>query len=503
MAAKRTTHALRTIFLHGAKMRSLIARQRRLGGVAKPASGDERTPQFPAPGSPAPPILIGREVTRVTSGAQDEVLRIAGGRRLTGAVSLHGAKNAALPCLAATLLIAGESILERVPTLADVDTMIDLLRHVGATVRRHGDRVSVTASTVRGSPAAHDIARRMRASVLVVGPLLTREGVADVALPGGCAIGERPIDMHLEGFQQLGAEVRESLAGTGVSLRAPHGLRGTRVRLPWPSVGATENLMMAAALARGETVIEKAAEEPEILDLGRFLVGAGAHIGGLGTPVIHIEGVPALHAPPPFPIRSDRIEAATYLLAAAVTRGRITVQPIGARDVGTFLTVCRQAGAGVRVERDQITLEADDRPWPVAMTTEPFPGFPTDLQAPMMAWLATATGNSRITETVFQSRFGHVAPLNHMGARVRVDGATAFLYGVPQLHGTLVEAGDLRAAAALVLAGLNAEGETWVRGLRHLDRGYSDLEQQLVTLGAQVERLAASAIPSQIWQLGV
>jgi UDP-N-acetylglucosamine 1-carboxyvinyltransferase len=435
---------------------------------------------------------MGRADTNAEGGAamvtvaREDVLIIRGGRRLSGTVTLHGAKNAALPCLAATLLMDRPVRLDNVPPLDDVATMLSLLQYVGASVERNGHSVRVNAAGPLKAEAPADIAQRMRASFLVAGPLLARVGQVDVALPGGCAIGERPVDLHLEGFRALGAEVQSFR--DRLRLQVPASLRGAHIRLRWPSVGATENIMMAAVLAEGETVLDNAAREPEIEDLGNFLAAAGARVDGLGTRRLTIRGVTALNPPDRFAIRRDRIEAATYLLAAAVTEGTVTVEPFDdAADLAAFVATMREGGASVSVESTALTLAASRRALPVEVVTEPFPGFPTDLQAPLMAWLATGSGTSTIIETVFERRFGHVAALRRMGADIAVYGERAVLRGVSRLHGAEVSATDLRAAAALVLAALGAEGFTVIHGLEHLERGYADLPQTLTRLGAAVE----------------
>lgn len=418
-----------------------------------------------------------------------EVLRIQGQTPLVGTAALHGSKNAVLPCLAACVLVDGSVTLENVPKLDDVDTMVELLHYLGVETEPIPTGYHVMASGPLEPVAPEYIARRMRASFLVVGPLLARVGHARVALPGGCSIGVRPIDLHLRGFEQMGARVTQD--DNYVRIEAPH-LKGADIALDLPSVGATENLMMAAVLAHGHTTLRNAAMEPEIQELGRLLAALGAHIDGVGSPVIHIEGRSSLVSSH-FYVRSDRIEAATYLLAGAVTGGRVTVEPIQPDDLGIFLAKCEEAGGIVSCQEDRITLKGPGHARAVKIVTRPFPGFPTDLQAPFMSWLARGLGTSVLTETVFERRFGHVQELNRMGAQIRIDGRVATIVGVPRLVGTAVEASDLRAAASLVLAGLSAGGETIVAGLGHLDRGYQDMADTLRRLGAAIERTKISS----------
>lgn len=413
-----------------------------------------------------------------------EVLRIQGQKPLAGTAPLHGSKNAVLPCLAACLLVDGRVTLENVPRLDDVDTMVELLHYLGVETEPFPEGYHVMATGPLEPVAPEYIARRMRASFLVAGPLLARVGQARVALPGGCSIGVRPIDLHLRGLEQMGARVSQE--ENYVWIEAPL-LKGADITLDLPSVGATENLMMAAVLARGQTTIRNAAMEPEIQELGRLLAALGAQVDGVGSPVIHVEGRPSLTSAR-FRVRSDRIEAATYLLAGAATGGRVTVEPIRADDLGVFLSKCEEAGGEVSCQGERITLEGPGRAHAVKLVTRPFPGFPTDLQAPFMSWLARGRGTSALTETVFERRFGHVRELNRMGAEIRVQGRVATIEGVPQLVGTDVEASDLRAAASLVLAGLSAGGETTVAGLGHLDRGYQDMAGTLSRLGAAIKR---------------
>lgn len=429
-------------------------------------------------------------VTSSPDGTQHHVIRIEGGRRLRGTVYAAGAKNAALPALAAALLSSEPVTVQRVPDLDDVHTLVCLLEHLGARVRRPRPGVVTVDPPDRPVPwAPEELVRRMRASFLVLGPLVARWGEARIPLPGGCAIGNRPVDLHLHGLAALGARVEQR--GSEVCVRA-HRLRGATIYLDVPSVTATENLLMAAVLARGRTVIENAAREPEVVDLADLLRAMGARIRGAGSGRIEVEGVAELggcrHRLIP-----DRIEAGTYLLAGAITAGTVTVAAVRPEHMAALLAKLQAAGADLEVGEDHVTVRARGRPGPLDVRTLPYPGFPTDLQAPLTALLTVATGTSTVTETVFEHRFGHVPELVRMGARIRVQGATAVIEGVAGLVGARVEATDLRAGAALVLAGLAAEGVTEVAGVHHIDRGYEQLVERLAALGARVERRPAPA----------
>ena len=423
-------------------------------------------------------------------------IRIRGGRRLQGEIQISGAKNAALPLMAAALLTAEPLRLANVPDLVDIATMASLLSQLGATISVV-EPAAGAASAIRGmllqasditdTTAPYDLVRKMRASVLVLGPLVARCGEAKVSLPGGCAIGTRPVDLHLKGLAQLGAEIE--LQDGYVFAKAPKGLVGGRVVFPNVSVGATENIMMAAALARGETEIVNAAREPEIIDLAHCLTAMGADIRGIGTDTLHIRGVERLHGAD-HAVIPDRIETGTYAMAAAITDGDIEL--IGARldqleAVAQTLTQARVTVAptarGLRVGRINGELTGVD------VMTEPFPGFPTDLQAQFMALMTAATGAAMITETIFENRFMHVPELCRMGASINVHGASAMVRGVKRLTGAPVMATDLRASVSLVLAGLAADGDTILNRVYHLDRGYERLVDKLGACGAEIERL--------------
>ncbi|GAX89631.1 UDP-N-acetylglucosamine 1-carboxyvinyltransferase [Effusibacillus lacus] len=415
---------------------------------------------------------------------------IRGGNRLSGSVKVDGAKNAVLPILAASILASeGTSTIEDVPWLADVETISEVIGCLGAEVRREGDSVlHIDSRNVNEWIANESLVRKMRASFLVMGPLLARMGKARVALPGGCAIGARPVDQHIKGFQALGAEVD---VGHGhVEARLPEGrrLQGTRIYLDIQSVGATQNIMMAASLAEGRTIIENAAKEPEIVDLANYLNAMGANVRGAGTDVIRIEGVESLrganHAVIP-----DRIQAGTFLIASAMTGGDVYVE--GAISNHLKPVIAKMKEAGIQIEEDVNGIRVIGGPGNkhLDVKTLPYPGFPTDMQAQMMALLTVLPGNSLVTESVFENRFMHVAELQRMGADIKVEGRTALITGVPILTGAGVTASDLRAGAALVIAGLGAQGETEVNGLHHIDRGYLRLEDKLREIGADIERV--------------
>ena len=420
-------------------------------------------------------------------------IRIRGGAPLHGTIPIGGAKNAALPLMAASLLTAKPLRIANVPDLADIRTMVELLRSLGVGAEigppagaSGGSVVTLDGGRVAGTTADYELVRKMRASVLVLGPLLARFGEARVSLPGGCAIGTRPVDLHLAGLRRLGAEI-EIVDGYVVA-RAPKGLVGAPVAFPQVSVGATENLMMAAALASGETVLDNAALEPEIADLARCLVTMGAEIDGAGTTRIRIRGRKELlggeHRVIP-----DRIEAATYVMAGAITGGTIRLPGADADLMSAVREVMARAGAEVVAEADAVTVRRDGPLATVTVATAPYPGFPTDAQAQLMAVAAIAAGTSELTETIFENRFMHVPELARMGADISVRGSHATVRGVRALRGAPVMATDLRASVSLVLAGLVAEGETTVNRVYHLDRGYAGLVEKLAACGAEIERI--------------
>ncbi len=419
----------------------------------------------------------------------DRIL-VEGGKALRGRIEIGGAKNAALPAMAASLLTDAPLVLDRVPDVVDVGTMRRLLQMLGVEVRHPpaaAHRLVLHCPEVLETTAPYDLVRRMRASVLVLGPLLARAGRARVSMPGGCAIGPRPIDLHLEGLARLGAEIR--LEGGYVEATAPRGLCGAVIRLPKPSVGATENLMMAATLARGTTVIEEAAQEPEIEDLARCLAAMGARIAGAGTKRIEIEGTERLHGGE-HRILPDRIETGTYAMAAAITGGELELVGTRLELLGAAAEVLQEAGVELVAEGDRLIARRSPRGLVgTDVMTRPFPGFATDLQAQFMALMCRAEGAAMITETIFENRFMHVPELMRMGARITVHGPTALVRGVPELTGAPVMATDLRASVSLVLAALAARGQTEINRVYHLDRGYERLEQKLAAAGASIQRL--------------
>jgi UDP-N-acetylglucosamine 1-carboxyvinyltransferase len=423
-------------------------------------------------------------------------IRIRGGRPLKGEIRISGAKNAALPLMAASLLTDGTLRLSNLPHLNDITTMASILAQHGVDIVMNGDAdhagqsgrvLELTAKDLASTQAPYELVRRMRAGVLVLGPLLARAGEAEVSLPGGCAIGTRPVDLHLKALELLGAEIE--LQDGYILARAPQGLTGAEIVFPKVSVGATENLMMAAALGKGETRLVNAAREPEIADLAACLIAMGAEIEGIGSDTLTIGGVQRLHGAS-HAVVPDRIETGTYAMAAAITGGQLDLLGANGDHLSTVIEVLGEAGVeivetnrGLSVRRGNGRLTGTD------VMTEPYPGFPTDLQAQMMALMATAEGASMITESIFENRFMHVPELARMGARVTVHGASALVRGQPGLTGAPVMATDLRASVSLVLAGLVAEGETLVSRVYHLDRGYEQLEAKLSACGAEIERI--------------
>ncbi|MFP4474471.1 MAG: UDP-N-acetylglucosamine 1-carboxyvinyltransferase [Desulfatibacillaceae bacterium] len=414
----------------------------------------------------------------------DKIL-IQGGQPLAGAVTISGAKNAALPCLAATLLCDGWCRLDNVPDLRDIRTINALLEHLGAEVERDGSTVRVNASGI--SPereAPYDLVRRMRASILVLGPLVARLNRARVSLPGGCAIGARPIDLHLRGLEMLGAEV--TLDHGYVDVTA-NGLRGSDIYMDMVTVTGTENLMMAAVLARGQTILRNAAREPEVVALADMLCAMGARITGAGTATITIDGVDRLE-PVEHRVIPDRIEAGTFMAAAAITRGKVTLHGADPSHLAAVIHKLRLAGAQISVNGGAITVAGSDTIRSVDVKTQPFPGFATDMQAQFMALMCLGNGLSMINETIFENRFIHVSELLRMGADITVSGNSAVVRGVGGLLAAPVMATDLRASACLILAGLVARGETEVNRVYHLDRGYESIEKKLSALGARIRR---------------
>ena len=414
-------------------------------------------------------------------------IKVTGGQRLDGEVRISGAKNAVLPILCATLLADGPMQLDNVPQLHDVRTTAKLLEQLGAGVQREGaNRIVVDPRSVNSHVAPYELVKTMRASVLVLGPLLARFGDAEVSLPGGCAIGSRPVDLHIKGLQALGAEISVEHGFIKASAKR---LRGARHVFEMVSVGATENVLMAACLAEGTTVLENAAMEPEIVDLADCLSEMGAKIEGAGTPHITIEGVERLHGAA-HAVVADRIEAGTFLVAGAITGGRVVARNARPDTMDAVLDKLREAGADVTADGTTITLDMHGRrPRAVDIVTAPHPAFPTDMQAQFMALNCVADGTAIINETIFENRYMHVQELLRLGADIRVDGHVAVVRGVQELSGAPVMATDLRASASLILAGLAADGETVIDRIYHLDRGYENIEEKLSGLGARIERI--------------
>ena len=421
-------------------------------------------------------------------------IRIRGGTRLKGEIVISGAKNAALPLMAACLLTGEKLTLINAPWLADVAFMGELLRSFGTVAHYtrgpsfgEGGRWELTAADLTNTTADYELVRKMRASFLVLGPLLARAGHAKVSLPGGCAIGARPVDLHLKAMEAMGATVE--LQDGYVIANAPHGLQGVRIEFPFVSVGATENTLMAASLAKGQTVLVNAAREPEIDDLGRCLIAMGAKISGLGTSEIVIDGVSSLHGAE-HAVLPDRIETGTFAMAVAITGGDVELTATHTNLIASVIPLLEQIGATVTQTNLGIAVHRNGvRPVAVDVSTAPFPGFPTDLQAQFMALMATANGVSHIKETIFENRFMHVPELVRMGADIKIEGDLATVTGVELLKGAPVMATDLRASVSLVLAGLAAEGETIVNRVYHLDRGFERLEEKLSAVGADIERI--------------
>jgi len=418
------------------------------------------------------------------------MLQIWGPSRLEGHVKIGGAKNSALAIMAATLLCSDDCRLRNVPSLADISRMGEVLSALGVKLKRNGDVLDIDARDLKTSEAPYELVRKLRASFFVIGPLLARLGVAKVPLPGGCAIGARPVDLHVRGLQALGADV---YIDKGIVHAYVNGgkqrLKGGKIYLDYPSVGATETVMMAATLADGETIIENAAQEPEVIDLANICRSMGAKIEGAGTKTITIDGVSKLHATD-YPIIPDRIEAGTFLVAGAITRSEISIGPVVPEHLRAAIFKLEAMGAKIiREASDRLRIIPAYQHTATDIETQPYPGFPTDLQPQFMALLSLSEGSSTITETVFENRLRHVAELNRMGADIRVKGNHAIIHGVPRLSGAPVVGSDLRSSAALVLAGLAADGETTFQGLQHLDRGYEQLEVKLQKLGAKLQRI--------------
>jgi UDP-N-acetylglucosamine 1-carboxyvinyltransferase len=412
-------------------------------------------------------------------------LQIVGGKRLQGEIPVSGAKNAALPILCAGLLTAGDVALSNVPHLHDVKTMLKLLAQTGLKVEQDGERVTLNGANIDNLVAPYEMVKTMRASILVLGPLLARFGEAKVSLPGGCAIGSRPVDQHIKGLRQMGAEI--TIEGGYIHAKAAR-LKGARIHTDMITVTGTENLLMAAVLAEGETVLENAARDPEVTDLAHLLVKMGAKIDGIGTDRLVIQGVEELGGAS-HEVISDRIEAATFLCAVAATGGDVMLTRTRTDIFDVALDKLREMGLDLTIGERTIRARMDKRPHAVSFRTTEYPGFPTDMQAQFMAVNTIASGTSRVTETIFENRFMHVQEMNRLGAAIEIDGNTAFITGVDRLVGAPVMATDLRASASLVIAGMAAEGTTVIDRIYHLDRGYDQMEVKLSAVGADVVRI--------------
>ena len=412
-------------------------------------------------------------------------LQIVGGKRLHGEIPVSGAKNAALPILCAGLLTAGDVELTNVPRLHDVKTILKLLEQTGLKVTQDDENVTLNGANITSLEAPYELVKTMRASILVLGPLLARFGEAKVSLPGGCAIGSRPVDQHIKGLRQMGAEI--TIEGGYIHAKATK-LKGARILTDMITVTGTENLLMAATLAEGETILENAAREPEVTDLANLLVAMGAKIEGIGTDRLVIQGVESLHGAK-HAVISDRIEAATFLCAVAATGGDIVLTRTRTDIFDVALDKLREVGLQMDIKHDTIRARMDGRPQPVSFRTTEYPGFPTDMQAQFMAVNTIAAGPSRVTETIFENRFMHVQEMNRLGAFISTEGNTAFIKGVDRLVGAPVMATDLRASASLVIAGMAAEGTTIVDRIYHLDRGYDRMEVKLSAVGADIVRI--------------
>lgn len=419
-----------------------------------------------------------------------EKLIVRGGNQLKGNIKISGAKNAVLPVIAAALLGTSPSTLEEIPDLEDVRTFSEVLKMLGVPVKynKEAQKLYIDSSNIATCEAPYELVRKMRASFLIMGPLLARYGKARISLPGGCAIGSRPIDLHLKGFEALGAKI--DIGHGYIDASAPNGLIGSRIYLDFPSVGATENIMMAAALAKGKTILENPAHEPEIIDLANYLNVMGANIRGAGTNIIRIEGVESLKGAE-YTVIPDRIEAGTYMVAAAMTGGDVWLENALPEHLKPVIAKLKEAGVDVQEDINGIRVRSEGRAQLKSfdIKTLPYPGFPTDMQAQLMALLTVAQGTSVVTETVFENRFMHVDEFKRMGANIKIDGRSAVVEGMQELTGCEVKATDLRAGAALVLAGLVAEGETEISYIHHIDRGYDGLVDKLRGVGADIRRV--------------
>ncbi|MBX2858036.1 MAG: UDP-N-acetylglucosamine 1-carboxyvinyltransferase [Cellvibrionaceae bacterium] len=412
---------------------------------------------------------------------------IQGGARLEGEIRISGSKNSGLPILAATILAEGPSVISNLPHLNDITTMLALLRSLGVKVNSEKSSAEIDASRLTELEAPYALVKTMRASILVLGPMLARYGEANVSFPGGCAIGSRPVDIHLRGLEAMGAKIE--VDGGYIRATAPRGLKGTHFTMDKVTVGGTENLMMAAALAQGTTVLENAAREPEIVDLARFMIAMGAKIEGVGSGRLEINGVSRMQGCQ-YTVMPDRIETGTYLTAAAATAGKVKLLATRADILEAVLDKLAETGAHIETGEDWIALDMKgDRPRAVSLTTAPYPAFPTDMQAQFTAMNAVAMGEARVSETIFENRLIQTHELNRMGAQIRLDGNTAIIKGVPQLKGAPVMASDLRASASLVIAAMAARGQTVIDRIYHIDRGYESIEEKFKVLGGHIRRV--------------
>jgi len=446
------------------------------------------------------PIKLALSSSKLSSASDPNqpVLQVSGRTQLQGHVQISGAKNAALVILAGALLCPSDCRIRNVPSLVDVARMGQLLSSVGVKFEQQGDVIDINAAQISTSQAPYELVSKLRASFFVIGPLLARLGVAKVPLPGGCAIGARPVNLHVQGLRAMGADVHIEHGVVHAAVPGNGRLKGAKIYLDYPSVGATETLMMAATLAEGESIIENAAQEPEVVDLANFCRAMGAKIQGAGSKTLVISGVPRLHDVD-YSIIPDRIEAGTFLIAGAITRSEILLSPVIPDHITAAISKLRKIGVKITMESPNcIRVSPGEQQVATDIETLPYPGFPTDLQAPFMALLTLCEGNSLITETVFENRLHHVPELSRMGADIRVKGNTAIVRGVPMLSGAPVIGSDLRATAALILSALAAEGTSTIQGLHHLDRGYEKFEQKLNKLGANIVRIEPSVEPEKV-----
>jgi len=430
-----------------------------------------------------------REVRRYSGGEAMGYYVVTGGTRLSGELRVQGSKNSSLPILAATILSGKKSLIKDVPNINDVDVMVEIMRILGADVTRYGNIIEVDSANICSFEVPEHLMRKMRSSIILMGAILGRFGKVRVSYPGGCEIGPRPIDLHLKGLAMMGVDMQER---HGFIYAETKQLKGADIHLDFPSVGATENLMLAGVLAKGQTIIRNAAKEPEIVDLQNFLNKMGANIKGAGTDTIKIEGVKVedLDDVKEYIIIPDRIAAGTYLVAAAITRGDITLTNVVPEHLAPVLAKLREIGCKITYHGEKIQLDTGQHLKAIeSLRTLPYPGFPTDMQAPMMALLTTVDGTSVLTETVFENRFKHAEELRRMGAHITINGSTAIIRGVKKLTGAIVEAKDLRAGAALVIAALAADGETRIYGVNYVERGYEKLEEKLASLGAAIVKV--------------